>query len=98
MLVAEFVDGDVVENSAVFVTHGRVAHLTGVHIEDVVDQQPVNEPFGSRPLDIYFAHRRQVLQADVGAGVDVLLDRGGVGQGQRVVAAAAHQLAGRAKV
>ncbi len=98
VLVAKFIDRHVVDNPPLLIAHGRVTYLAGVHLQHVVDQQTVDEPLGSRPLDVYFAHGRQVLQADVTAGVDVFLDGRHIGQRQHVVAAAAYQLPGRTQV
>jgi len=79
VLVAELVDRDIVNHATILVAHAGVAHLTGLHIAHFIDDQAIDQPLRTRSLDVHLAHGRQILHADIGAGVVVLLDGGGVG-------------------
>jgi hypothetical protein len=54
----------------------------------------VDQSLRARPLDVHLTHRGQVLHAHIGAGVEVLFDRRGIGEREHKVAATLDQLAG----
>jgi len=98
VLVVEFVDGDVVDDAARVVAHGRVAQLARLHVGDLVDDEATQQALGARPLHVDLAHRRQVLHTHVLAHVEVLVDGRRVGQRDHEIAAAADDLPRRAAV
>jgi len=58
-----------------------------VHITDLIDQQAVDQAFGSGTFDIHLAHCGKVLHADVGSRIDVFFQGRGVAEGEHVIPA-----------
>ena len=86
--LAEPVDNEVVDDSAVLVRQQRVLRFTLVEPVEVVRQRSLQELAGARPLDLELAHVRDVEDARVGPhrpvlGDDALVLHGHLPAGER---------------
>jgi len=79
--------GEVVHDAAIVAADGGIAHLAGLHGGGVVDNDVVDQRLGVRPLDVHLAHRAEVLDTDIAAGVQVFVGNAGIVFGRDEIAA-----------